>query len=338
MNHDHQHHSHDGEGHHHAGHGHAHAPANFDRAFAIGITLNIAFVAIEAIYGFLSNSMALLADAGHNLSDVLGLVIAWGASVLAKRPPSERYTYGLGSTSILAALLNAVFLLVATGGIAWEALRRFGDPAPVAGMTVIIVAAIGIVINGVTAWLFASGRKGDINIKGAYLHMAADAGVSAGVVVAGVVILATGWTWVDPAVSLVIALVIAPGASRVVRGTVLAVKQDTFIDAARALGASPGRIVARHVLPNVFAPILVIATVWLGNAIVIEAALSFLGLGTPPPTPTWGAMLSGEGRRNLETAPYLAIFPGLAISIVVLAFNMLGDALRDLLDPRLRSR
>jgi len=136
---------------------------------------------------------------------------------------------------------------------------------------------------------------------------------------------------------LVIALVIAPGTSRVVRGTVLAVKQHTFIDAAQALGASPGRIVARHVLPNVFAPILVIATVWLGNAIVIEAALSFLGLGTPPPTPTWGAMLSGEG-RNLETAPYLAIFPGVAISIVVLAFNMLGDALRDLLDPRLRSR
>jgi peptide/nickel transport system permease protein len=135
---------------------------------------------------------------------------------------------------------------------------------------------------------------------------------------------------------LVIAFVIAPGASRVVRGTVLVVKQHTFVDAAQALGASPGRIVARHVLPNVFAPILVIATVWLGNAIVIEAALSFLGLGTPPPTPTWGAMLSGEGRRNLETAPYLAIFPGVAISIVVLAFNMLGDALRDLLDPRLR--
>jgi ABC-type dipeptide/oligopeptide/nickel transport system permease subunit len=137
---------------------------------------------------------------------------------------------------------------------------------------------------------------------------------------------------------LVIALVIAPGTSRVVRGTVLAVKQVAFVDAAQALGASPGRIVARHVLPNVFAPILVIATVWLGNAIVIEAALSFLGLGTPPPTPTWGAMLSGEGRRNLETAPYLAIFPGVAISVVVLAFNMLGDALRDLLDPRLRSR
>jgi peptide/nickel transport system permease protein len=139
-------------------------------------------------------------------------------------------------------------------------------------------------------------------------------------------------------VIFVIGFVIAPGASRVVRGTVLAVKQQAFIDAAHASGASAGRIVLRHVLPNVFAPILVIATVWLGNAIVIEAALSFLGLGTPPPTPTWGGMLSGEGRRNLEIAPYLAIFPGLAISIVVLAFNMLGDALRDLLDPRLRNR
>ena len=137
---------------------------------------------------------------------------------------------------------------------------------------------------------------------------------------------------------LVIALVIAPGASRVVRGAVLVVRQQVFIDAAHASGASAARIVLRHVLPNVFAPVLVIATVWLGNAIVIEAALSFLGLGTPPPTPTWGGMLSGEGRRNLETAPYLAIFPGLAISIVVLAFNMLGDMLRDLLDPRLRSR
>src|SRR5262249_14197252 len=139
-------------------------------------------------------------------------------------------------------------------------------------------------------------------------------------------------------VILVIGLVIAPGASRVVRGTVLAAKQNTYIEAARAAGALPWRIILRHLLPNVFAPILVIATVWLGNAIVIEAALSLLGLGTPPPTPTWGGMLSGEGRRNLEIAPYLAIFPGVAISIVVLAFNMLGDALRDLLDPRLRTR
>ncbi len=138
-------------------------------------------------------------------------------------------------------------------------------------------------------------------------------------------------------VILVIGLVIAPGASRVVRGTVLSAKQNTYIDAARAAGASAWRIIVRHILPNVFAPILIIASVWLGNAIVIEAALSFLGLGTPPPTPTWGGMLSGEGRRSLETAPYLAIFPGLAISIVVLAFNMFGDAVRDLLDPRLRT-
>jgi len=209
---DHHQHGHDSGGHHHhGGHSHAHGPANYDRAFAIGITLNIGFVVIEALYGFIANSMALLADAGHNLSDVLGLVIAWGASVLAKRPPSERYTYGLRSTSILAALLNAVFLLVATGGIAWEAIQRFAEPVSVAGLTVIIVAAIGIVINGVTAWLFASGRKGDINIKGAYLHMAADAAVSAGVVVAGVVILLTGWGWVDPAVSLVIAAIIVWG-------------------------------------------------------------------------------------------------------------------------------
>jgi ABC-type dipeptide/oligopeptide/nickel transport system permease subunit len=157
-----------------------------------------------------------------------------------------------------------------------------------------------------------------------------------GIVLALAVMSVLGQSLIN--IILVIALVIAPGASRVVRGAVLAVKQATFVDAAQAMGASPGRIVARHVLPNVFAPILVVATVWLGNAIVIEAALSFLGLGTPPPTPTWGAMLSGEGRRNLETAPYLAIFPGMAISIVVLAFNMAGDALRDVLDPRLRSR
>jgi peptide/nickel transport system permease protein len=141
-----------------------------------------------------------------------------------------------------------------------------------------------------------------------------------------------------PNIILVIGLVIAPGASRVVRGTVLSVKHNAYVDAARAAGASSWRIILWHILPNVFAPILIIASVWLGNAIVIEAALSFLGLGTPPPTPTWGGMLSGEGRRSLETAPYLAIFPGLAISIVVLAFNMFGDAVRDLLDPRLRTR
>ena len=137
---------------------------------------------------------------------------------------------------------------------------------------------------------------------------------------------------------LVIALVIAPGSSRIVRGAVLSLKQNAYVDAARAAGATSWRIILRHILPNVFAPVLIIASVWLGNAIVIEAALSFLGLGTPPPTPTWGGMLGGEGRRSLETAPYLAIFPGLAISIVVLAFNMLGDALRDIFDPRLCTR
>ncbi|MGU3404953.1 cation diffusion facilitator family transporter [Methylobacterium brachiatum] len=211
----HDHGSHDHAGHaadDHAGHshgpGHSHAPASFGKAFAIGIALNIAFVAVEATYGVLANSMALLADAGHNLSDVLGLVVAWVAMVLAKRAPSARYTYGMKGSSILAALFNAVFLLVAVGAIAWEAIQRFGEPVPVAGKTVMIVAAVGILVNGITAWLFASGAKGDINIKGAFLHMAADAAVSAGVVIAGLVILYTGWTWLDPVVSLAIVAVI----------------------------------------------------------------------------------------------------------------------------------
>jgi cobalt-zinc-cadmium efflux system protein len=209
-------HSHDHAGHSHAGHahgpgGHVHAPANFGTAFAIGIGLNTALVVAEAIFGYLSNSMALIADAGHNLSDVLGLVIAWIAVILSKRPPSARYTYGLRGSSILAALFNAVFLLLAVGAIAWEAILRLFNPEPVAELTVIAVAATGIVINGVTAWLFASGRKSDINIRGAYLHMAADAAVSAGVVVAGLAIMATGWLWLDPVTSLVIVAVIVLG-------------------------------------------------------------------------------------------------------------------------------
>jgi len=199
----------------HAGHRHgaggAHVPANFGRAFAIGIGLNTAFVLIEAAYGIAANSMALLADAGHNLSDVLGLVVAWAAAWLSRRPPSQRYTYGLRSSSILAALFNAVFLLLAVGAIAWEAILRLFHPEPVAGGTVMVVAAIGIVINGITAWMFASGRKSDLNIRGAYLHMAADAAVSAGVVAAAAVILLTGWLWVDPAVSLVVSAVIVWG-------------------------------------------------------------------------------------------------------------------------------
>ena len=202
----HDHHDHDG--HAHGGPGHSHAPKDFGTAFALGIALNTGFVVIEAVYGWLSNSMALVADAGHNLSDVLGLLAAWIASVLVKRAPSARFTYGLRGSSILAALFNAVFLLVATGGIIVEALRRLYEPAEVAGVTVMVVAGIGILINGFTAWLFASGGKADINIRGAYLHMAADAAVSLGVVLAGLVILATGLEWIDPVVSLVIAALI----------------------------------------------------------------------------------------------------------------------------------
>jgi cobalt-zinc-cadmium efflux system protein len=201
----------DHDGHSHGGRGHVHAPANFGTAFAVGIALNLAFVLIEAGYGIASNSMALLADAGHNLSDVLGLAVAWVATILVRRLPDKKYTYGLRGSSILAALFNAVFLLIAVGAIAWESVQRLAHPEPVAGKTVIVVAAIGIAVNGITAWLFASGAKGDINIRGAFLHMAADAAVSAGVVVAGLVILFTGWLWLDPLVSLGIVAVIVWG-------------------------------------------------------------------------------------------------------------------------------
>lgn len=207
---DHEGHDHGEQGHGHR-HNHAHAPANFDRAFAIGVALNVAFVAIEATYGVISNSLALLADAGHNLSDVAGLLLAWGAVWLGRRAPTAKRTYGFGRTTILAALANAVLLLVAIGAIAWEAIRRFEAPQPVEGGTVMVVAAIGIVINTATALLFMRGRKGDINIRGAFLHMAADAGVSAGVVVAGLVITMTGWLWLDPVVSLAIVVVITLG-------------------------------------------------------------------------------------------------------------------------------
>lgn len=205
---------------HHHGPGHIHAPANFGRAFAIGIILNTGFVLIEAGYGVISNSMALLADAGHNLSDVLGLVIAWIAAVLSKRAPSARFTYGLRGSSILAALFNAVFLLLAVGAIGWEAITRLMHPEPVGEVTVMIVAGVGIIVNGATAWLFASGSKGDLNIRGAYLHMAADAAVSVGVVAAGGAILLTGWAWLDPVVSLVIVAVIVWGTWGLLRDSV----------------------------------------------------------------------------------------------------------------------
>ena len=192
------------EHHHH----HSHEHQGHDRAFAIGIALNLAFVAIETVYGVLAHSMALLADAGHNLSDVLALALAWGASVLGKRGPSQRYTYGLGSTSILAALVNAMLLMLVVGGIAVEALQRLMNPVPVAGVTVIWVALCGIVVNTVTALLFLRGREHDLNVKGAFLHMAADAAVSLGVVLAAVGMIYSGWLWIDPLMSLVIAAVI----------------------------------------------------------------------------------------------------------------------------------
>ena len=201
-----------GAGHSHS-HGHDHAPAqgSHGRAFAIGILLNSAFVLVEATFGLLSGSMALVADAGHNLSDVLSLLIAWGASVMAARPASARFTYGLKSSTILAALANAALLLVAIGAILFETLHRLFNPAPVEGFTMIVVAGIGIVINTATALMFMRGRKHDINIRGAFLHMAADALVSVGVVVAGVAILLTGALWIDPVTSLIIVAVIAWG-------------------------------------------------------------------------------------------------------------------------------
>ena len=200
--HSHHHHGHShGHGHHH----HHHGPSDFGTAFAVGIALNLGFVMVEAAYGFWANSMALLADAGHNLSDVLGLAIAWAAAMLSKRPPSRRFSYGLRGASILAALANAVILLIAVAFIVYNAVVRLIIPDLVHGETMAIVASVGILINGSTAYMFARGRRTDLNIRGAYLHMVADALVSAGVVVAGLGIAATGWLWLDPATSLIVA-------------------------------------------------------------------------------------------------------------------------------------
>lgn len=191
-------------------HSHSHA-ANFGRSFAMGITLNVLFVLVEAFYGWQADSLALLSDAGHNLSDVLGLVVAWGSFYLARLRPNRKHTYGLGRVTMMAALFNALILLIAIGGIGWEAITRFSHPVPIRGGIVILVAAIGVVINGITAWLFMSGNKDDLNMRGAFLHMAADALVSLGVVIAGALFIWTGWTWLDPVVSLMIAVVILLG-------------------------------------------------------------------------------------------------------------------------------
>lgn len=193
----------------HAGHSHHHADLpNQGRSFVIALALNVSFVVIEFGYGFAANSTALMADAGHNLSDVLSLFLAWGAAILARKAASERYTYGFRSTTILAAVANAVLLLVACGAIAWEAVHRFAQPPVVAGLTVATVAAAGVLVNGLSAWLFFRGSRADLNIRGAYLHMAADAAVSAGVVVTGIAMIFTDWHWLDPVISLAIVAVI----------------------------------------------------------------------------------------------------------------------------------
>ncbi|MGB5305998.1 MAG: cation diffusion facilitator family transporter [Gammaproteobacteria bacterium] len=189
-------------------HDHSHDTGNYNRSFAIGVILNVVFVAIEAGYGIVADSLALIADAGHNASDVVSLLLAWGGSVLAAKSTTDKRTYGFRKATIMASLVSAILLLVALGGIAWEAIGRFQNPIPVDGMTVIVVAAIGAVINTLTALLFVKGQKHDLNLRGAFLHMAADAAVSLGVVVAGIFIMVYGLMWVDPVISLVIAVVI----------------------------------------------------------------------------------------------------------------------------------
>ncbi|MDR5751276.1 MULTISPECIES: cation diffusion facilitator family transporter [unclassified Caballeronia] len=209
--HDHDGHKHDHD-HGHGGHHHHHAPQEGQgRVFALAVGLNMLIVVVQGIYGFLAHSTALLADAGHNLSDVLGLLLAWGAVWLGKRQPSQRYTFGLGSSSILASLANAALLLFACGAIALEAIQRLLNPAPVAGLDVFVVATLGLVVNGFSAWLFMRGSKEDLNVRGAFLHMAADAAISAAVAVSGLVILYTGASWIDPLMSLVVVAVIVYG-------------------------------------------------------------------------------------------------------------------------------
>jgi cobalt-zinc-cadmium efflux system protein len=236
-------------GHAHGHHGHAISSQGIDRAMAIGVVLNVGFVIVEAVFGVISGSLALLADAGHNASDVLGLLLAWGADYLARRPPSRKYTWGLRRSTIYAAFLNAVLLLVACGGILWEAWHRFTEPQPVAGPMMIVVALIGVVINTLTALLFVRGHH-DANIRGAFLHMAADAAISLGVVVAGIAILLTGLAWIDPVVSILITLVIVVGTWGLFRESVDlaldAVPRGIDIDAVEAALAELPGVVEVH--------------------------------------------------------------------------------------------
>jgi cobalt-zinc-cadmium efflux system protein len=218
--HDHGHHAHDHGHDHDLGHHHTHVPASFGGAFAVATALNMGLVAAQVIYGLAAHSVALLADAGHNFGDAIGLLLAWGAYALARMRTTEQFTYGFRSASKLSALCNAVMLLIATGAIAWAAIERFTEPAEVASVTVMVVAAAGIVINGLSAWLLTTGQKSDLNIRGAFLHLLADAAVSAGVVIAGAAIYFTGWSWIDPATSLAISAVIVWGSWGLLRESV----------------------------------------------------------------------------------------------------------------------
>jgi cobalt-zinc-cadmium efflux system protein len=238
------------EDHRGGGTGHVHRPVDYGRAFAVGIALNLAYLAGEAVFGVLSGSLALVADAGHNLGDVLGLSLSWGAAVLGRRGPSGRFTYGLRSSSILAALANALILLVVTGGIAWEAVLRLVHPQPVESATMVWVAGAGILVNGATALLFASGRGRDLNLRSAFVHMAGDTLVTLGVVIAGIAIGLTHWQRLDPAVSLVVSAVIVAGTWGLVKsalGLALdAVPEHVDAEAVRAhLARLPG-VVALH--------------------------------------------------------------------------------------------
>lgn len=270
--------------HHDHGHHHDHHHADFGRAFSIGISLNLIFVAVEVVYGLKANSTALLSDAGHNLSDVLGLAIAWGGAKLAARPPTKRYTWGLRSSSILAAMANGLLLMVALGAIALEALQRIADPQPVAGPVMMAVAAVGIVINGVTALLFARGRKGDINIQGAFLHMVGDAAVSAAVVVAGLLILWTGVSLIDPVLSLAIDALIFWQTygllSRSVAMSLGAVPEGIDYDAVAAvLAAQPGvaRVHDLHIWPSSTTETVLTAHLVMPNGPPGDSFLSALG-------------------------------------------------------------
>ena len=247
-----QSHSHHGHGHH--GHGHHHhappAPGSAGKAFAIAVALNLAFVVAEVVFGILSGSMSLLADAGHNMSDVLSLLLGWAASILAARPPSTNFTYGLKSSSILASIANAALLWVAIGAILVETIRRFGDPEPVAGMTMIVVAAVGIAVNALSALLFAKGSKSDLNLRAAFVHLLADAAVSAGVVVAGIAIKLTGAPLIDPIASLLITAVIGWSSWGILRESLrmgmLAVPSNVDIAAVRQFLADQPGVTAVH--------------------------------------------------------------------------------------------